>query len=106
MSTSQPTAMTPTNTNQDQVAPNAEAHPETAPGTAPEPVRQPLSKKGDDIFATDATFEAMGLRSSVLKGIHELGFERPTTIQATLIPKILGGKDVLGQAKTGTGKTA
>jgi ATP-dependent RNA helicase DeaD len=42
----------------------------------------------------------------VLAGITEIGFEHPTTIQAKLIPPILSGRDVLGQAKTGTGKTA
>lgn len=42
----------------------------------------------------------------MLKGITEAGFEYPTSIQATLIPVILSGRDVLGQAKTGTGKTA
>jgi ATP-dependent RNA helicase DeaD len=76
------------------------------PPPVPEPVLQPLVKGGDDIFSTEATFQSLGLRSSVLKGIEALGFQRPTTIQATLIPLILRGKDVLGQAKTGTGKTA
>ncbi len=60
----------------------------------------------DDIFATDQTFATLGLRNSVLKGITELGFQVPTRIQAQLIPLIMSGKDVLGQAKTGSGKTA
>ncbi|MBL8990800.1 MAG: DEAD/DEAH box helicase [Phycisphaerae bacterium] len=51
-------------------------------------------------------FEQLGLRSSVLKGLKEAGFERPTKIQAMLIPPIMAGKDMLGQAKTGSGKTA
>ncbi len=42
----------------------------------------------------------------MLKGVTDAGFEFPTTIQAQLIPLILSGKDMLGQAKTGTGKTA
>ena len=41
-----------------------------------------------------------------MKGLTEAGFEHPTAIQAKIIPIILSGKDVLGQAKTGTGKTA
>lgn len=60
----------------------------------------------DDIFSSERTFADLGLRNSVLKGITELGFEKPTTIQAQLLPLIMAGKDVLGQAKTGTGKTA
>ncbi len=60
----------------------------------------------DDIFADSTTFKDLGLRDSVLKGVEELGFEKPTDIQAQLIPPILTGRDVIGQAKTGTGKTA
>jgi ATP-dependent RNA helicase DeaD len=60
----------------------------------------------DDVFESKQTFEDLGLRGSVLKGLKELGFVHPTKIQSMLIPAILAGKDVLGQAKTGTGKTA
>jgi ATP-dependent RNA helicase DeaD len=59
-----------------------------------------------EIFASDTTFADLGLRNSVLRGVEECGFLHPTTIQAALIPAILNGKDVFGQAKTGTGKTA
>lgn len=59
-----------------------------------------------DIFKTDTTFADLGLRNSVCKGATASGFENPTDIQALLIPKVLEGKDVLGQARTGTGKTA
>ena len=59
-----------------------------------------------EIFNTTATFESLGLRSSVCKGVHAVGFDHPTDIQAELIPLILAGKDVIGQARTGTGKTA
>lgn len=51
-------------------------------------------------------FDELGLRSSVMKGVEEAGFEKPSVIQAELIPRILAGKDVIGQARTGTGKTA
>ena len=60
----------------------------------------------EEVFAESTSFDALGLRSSVLKGIEAAGFQQPTDIQARLIPAILGGKDVIGQAKTGTGKTA
>ena len=58
-----------------------------------------------EIFAGE-TFRSLGLRNSVLRGVHAAGFRRPTHIQAQIIPPILSGKDVLGQARTGAGKTA
>lgn len=61
---------------------------------------------GEEIFDSEKTFEDLGLRGSVLKGVHAVGFARPTRIQSTLIPVALTGRDILGQAKTGTGKTA
>lgn len=58
-----------------------------------------------DIFSS-VSFEELGLSESVLAGIRDAGFEKPTEIQAALVPVILAGGDVIGQAKTGTGKTA
>jgi ATP-dependent RNA helicase RhlE len=52
------------------------------------------------------TFETLNLHPNLLKGIHDLGFIRPTPIQAQAIPAILTGRDVIGCAQTGTGKTA
>lgn len=52
------------------------------------------------------TFESLALHPSLLKGIHDLGYLRPTPIQAEAIPAILEGRDVIGCAQTGTGKTA
>lgn len=63
-------------------------------------------KAYEEIFERDIRFADLGLNEWVLKGITEAGFEFPTAIQAKLIPTIISGKDVLGQAKTGTGKTA
>lgn len=62
--------------------------------------------KADDLFDRSQTFADLGLRDSLLKGLDEAGFKHPTTIQAELIPQMLAGKDVIGQARTGTGKTA
>jgi ATP-dependent RNA helicase DeaD len=53
-----------------------------------------------------ATFAELGLSESVLKGVTEAGFESPTPIQARAIPVLMTGKDLIGQAQTGTGKTA
>jgi len=52
------------------------------------------------------TFEELGLKKEVLKAIKDAGFTTPSPIQAQAIPFILAGRDVIGQAHTGTGKTA
>lgn len=51
-------------------------------------------------------FEDFGLHPNLLQAIDELGYEAPTPIQERTIPLLLEGHDVLGQAQTGTGKTA
>jgi ATP-dependent RNA helicase RhlE len=51
------------------------------------------------------TFEDLNIISPILKSLKEQGYEEPTSIQARSIPLILKGKDVLGSAQTGTGKT-
>ena len=52
------------------------------------------------------SFRDLELIDPVLKALKEVGYETPSPIQAQTIPYILAGKDVLGQAQTGTGKTA
>jgi len=52
------------------------------------------------------TFKALGLDERVLKALAENKFEKPFPIQEAAIPLILQGKDIIGQAHTGTGKTA
>ncbi len=54
----------------------------------------------------DITFDSLKLHPNLLKGIHHMGFLKPTPIQAQAIPAILEGRDVIGLAQTGTGKTA
>ena len=51
-------------------------------------------------------FDTLGLRPELLKTITDLGYEEPTPIQLQTIPHLLAGRDLLGQAATGTGKTA
>ncbi len=51
-------------------------------------------------------FDELGLGSEVLKAVAETGYTEPTPIQAKAIPQVLAGRDVLGIAQTGTGKTA
>ena len=55
---------------------------------------------------TDITFESFNLHPSILSGLHDTGFVRCTPIQALALPVALTGRDVAGQAQTGTGKTA
>ena len=54
---------------------------------------------------TDVTFESFNLHPSLLSGLHASGFTRCTPIQALTLPIALTGRDVAGQAQTGTGKT-
>ena len=51
-------------------------------------------------------FSALALNEPILRAVEEAGFTEPTPIQAEAIPAILSGRDVLGCARTGTGKTA
>ncbi|MCJ8340163.1 MAG: DEAD/DEAH box helicase [Pseudomonadales bacterium] len=52
------------------------------------------------------SFSDMGLAAPLLKSIQDIGYETPSPIQAASIPLLLEGKDIIGQAQTGTGKTA
>lgn len=52
------------------------------------------------------SFDQLGLSEPILRSLKTMGFEAPTGIQEQCIPHILEGKDLLGQAQTGTGKTA
>ncbi|TFW17812.1 DEAD/DEAH box helicase [Massilia arenosa] len=54
----------------------------------------------------DTTFADLGLPAPLLKALKEVGYEVPSPIQAQTIPLLLENRDVLGQAQTGTGKTA
>ncbi|WP_232289558.1 DEAD/DEAH box helicase [Verrucomicrobium spinosum] len=51
-------------------------------------------------------FEILGLSPAVLSGVRDMGYEKPTEIQARTAPVVLAGKDVIGASQTGTGKTA
>src|SRR6187399_38706 len=52
------------------------------------------------------SFSELGLSDAVVAALQDVGYETPTPIQAQTIPALLGGADLLGQAQTGTGKTA
>jgi len=55
---------------------------------------------------TVTAFNQLALNKSLLKALDEVGYETPSPIQAQTIPLILEGRDIIGQAQTGTGKTA
>jgi ATP-dependent RNA helicase DeaD len=52
------------------------------------------------------SFQQLGLNDNLLKALKQVGYETPSPIQAESIPLLLEGRDILGQAQTGTGKTA
>src|SRR5437763_1891031 len=51
-------------------------------------------------------FRALGLGPRILKAIRDAGYTEPTPVQAQAVPLVLAGRDVIGIAQTGTGKTA
>ncbi|MGI8711411.1 MAG: DEAD/DEAH box helicase, partial [Acidimicrobiales bacterium] len=55
---------------------------------------------------TENTFAQFGLSKDLMKAIIDVGYETPSPIQVKCIPLLLASKDIVGQAQTGTGKTA
>jgi ATP-dependent RNA helicase DeaD len=60
----------------------------------------------DQTESPQLTFNDLGLGNTVLKALRDVGYETPSPIQAATIPTLLEGRDVVGLAQTGTGKTA
>ncbi|MDC5698026.1 DEAD/DEAH box helicase [Intrasporangium calvum] len=77
----------------------ADLEPATEAEPTPEPERD---TPGND----EPTFADLGLDDRILKATRDLGYEHPSPIQAATIPALLEGRDVVGLAQTGTGKTA
>src|SRR5262245_60894007 len=70
----------------------------------PQPPAPPL--QGDETSADAAqTFRALGVADAIAAAVVAMGYEEPTPIQKEAIPALAAGRDVLGQAATGTGKT-
>ena len=57
-------------------------------------------------FVTDVTFESLGVAEPILRALSAENYTKPTPIQTRAIPALLSGRDLLGIAQTGTGKTA
>ena len=77
--------------------------PESA--TAPDPLDVEQQVHHEKIHLPEA-FAALGVESSLLHALADIHFTKPSEIQEKMIPVALAGADVLGQARTGTGKTA
>ncbi|MAY75608.1 MAG: hypothetical protein CMJ31_13015, partial [Phycisphaerae bacterium] len=70
------------------------------------PVKAISDEAKEHVFDTAKGFADLGLKPELLEVLNDAGWAHPTKIQAELIPVAVTGKDVLGQAKTGSGKTA
>ena len=66
----------------------------------------PVPSEEADTAPEQLTFADLGLDAAVLKALKDVGYETPSAIQAATIPVLLQGRDVVGLAQTGTGKTA
>ena len=64
------------------------------------------ARSSEPVEASAITFADLGLSEPLLRAVTDEGYTTPTPIQARAIPVLLQGRDLLGQAQTGTGKTA
>ena len=71
--------------------------------TRKEPMNEPTMSEQQD---NSVNFRSLALAEPLLRALEAVGYENPTPIQASTIPLLLEGRDLLGQAQTGTGKTA
>ena len=77
-----------------------------SPPTSPSPKLVARADGAPKAALKSDGFASLGLSKSLLESITGLGYEEPTPVQRETIPLLLEGKDLLGQAATGTGKTA
>ena len=66
---------------------------------------EPDAPTEDSQCATHERWETMNLRPEILRGVYAVGFEQPSPIQSRAIMPVVSGRDVIGQAQSGTGKT-
>jgi superfamily II DNA/RNA helicase len=110
-----PTDVAATDTHDIQV--EADEAPDAAPAVAAELAGIAFAAPGEDAPAAapppdaappepEILFADLGLSEPILRAIEEKGYKHPTPIQAQAIPAVLSGRDVMGVAQTGTGKTA
>src|SRR5262245_51150544 len=77
--------------------------PEAPPAGPQDPADDALT--GHALVFSDATFAELGVESSLLAGLTALGFQRATEVQKRTFAVVAGGRDLLVQSKTGSGKT-
>merc|ERR1711881_586112 len=65
-----------------------------------------VEAQGSDEYPAVDSFDDLDLNENLLRGIYSYGFEKPSAIQQRAIKPILDGRDTIGQAQSGTGKTA
>ena len=85
------------------------AHPQPAQPARPAvhaPRATHAPKPLAEVPKMDTPFTALGLNDRLAYGVQQMGYENPTPIQTQAIPMVLAGRDVIGSAQTGTGKTA
>lgn len=84
------------------------AAPKPEPETEEVPPQDTPASVAEDVLETDdrIRFSDLALSQPILRAVEEMGYTHPTPIQAQAVPEILAGRDVLGVAQTGTGKTA
>ncbi|MDQ5977994.1 MAG: ATP-dependent helicase RhlE [Verrucomicrobiota bacterium] len=83
----------------------ASSAPRAAPAAHPAPAAH-TPKPLPEVPKLDTSFTALGLGDRIAYAVQQKGYENPTPIQTQAIPVVLSGKDVIGSAQTGTGKTA
>jgi ATP-dependent RNA helicase DeaD len=71
-----------------------------------EEIQEETSEQTNDQTSEETSFKQFRLSKELLKAVDEVGYEAPSPIQLKTIPVLLEGRDVVGQAQTGTGKTA
>jgi ATP-dependent RNA helicase DeaD len=77
----------------------------SAPQVSPSAVEQPAEQPADQLPEI-TSFKQLDLSPVMLRALKRAGYETPSPVQAQVIPPALDGRDILGQARTGTGKTA
>jgi superfamily II DNA/RNA helicase len=97
--------VTPISEPPQQAAPEADLPPLADADLPPEPVAEPELEEAE-APPVRTVFADLGLSEPLLQAIAEMGYLNPTPIQEQAIPVVLMGRDVLGVAQTGTGKTA
>ncbi|CAK0787437.1 Eukaryotic initiation factor 4A-III [Coccomyxa viridis] len=84
----------------------AKSRPAAAAANPSYDAEEGLSFETSESIKPTTSFEAMGLKETLLRGVYQFGFEKPSAIQQRAIAPIVQGRDVIAQAQSGTGKTS